>query len=157
MKKKFLLLLFMNMSLIMHAEESCLVIKQKSGAETIFPLYSNPVITFEKETMVVTNDFTSMFIPIDDIDNYEMKPNTTKIEGVLDRPQFVNGHVLFPKVPKEACAFVYTLDGKLVEKHQANSENIIDINMCDLPSDTYIIGTRNIKFKVIINNTYWRN
>ena len=50
--------------------ENRIVIKQKSGNETVLQLAFNPVITFSGEDMVITSDLTTISIPLADVDSY---------------------------------------------------------------------------------------
>jgi hypothetical protein len=70
----FFMLFFVALS---YADDAKIVIKQKSGNETVFELSTNPVITFEGEEMVITNDFTSISFALEDIDSYTADNGTT--------------------------------------------------------------------------------
>lgn len=52
-----LLLLLVGIQLSL-ADDTTLTIKQKGGNETLLELSTNPVITFEDESMVVTSSLT---------------------------------------------------------------------------------------------------
>ena len=132
--------------------ESCLIIKQKSGNETIFEFSTNPIITFEGEEMVVTNEFTKIYVPLDDIAEYLVNNNASGIKDVTIVPQFTSGHVVFSGLSKDTPVYVHTLDGKVISKQHSNNVGNADVNLEILPKGVYIISTNNNKIKVINNN-----
>ena len=82
MKRIAFILLICTLGHVVQAQRStCIIIKQKSGNETLLDLASKPVITFEEENMVIANSFTSITIPIEDIDNYVISKDATMIRG----------------------------------------------------------------------------
>lgn len=59
MNRKFTVLLLLLASVQLSlADDTTLTIKQKGGNETLLELSTNPVITFEDESMVVTSSLT---------------------------------------------------------------------------------------------------
>lgn len=129
------------------ASETNLVIKQKSGGETILELSSNPVITFENDIMLVNNDFTSIYIPLDDIDGYTVTEETTGINAVENTPKYEDGHIIFDRIKNGQTVFVYTIDGKIVSRYKGDNNGRVDIDMNTLPKDIYIISTPGSKIK----------
>ena len=99
--------------------------------------------------MVVTNDFTTIILPLDDIDSYVVGEATSGIQDAKNSPQFRDGHVVFIGLKKGMAAFIYSLDGKTVGKYSPDSNGIIDINMRSLSKGTYVISTPNGKIKYI--------
>ena len=69
-----------------YADEATVVIKQKSGNETVLELSTNPVITFSGENMVITSNITTIMIPMDDIDNYVVRGEGSGIKAVTETP-----------------------------------------------------------------------
>jgi hypothetical protein len=151
MKKQLLLFLLALLPLVASAsaDDAQIVIKQKSGNETILQLATNPVITFSGEDMVITNDFTTISIPLDDIDNYVASDGTTAIEPVTTLPQFSRGHVIFSGMATGSPVYVRTLDGKVVGKQAADASGKADVSLENLPKGTYIISSQNNSIKVI--------
>lgn len=145
--KIVLLLLVFSLSTMAHSES--ITIRQKGGNETILDLLSNPVITFSGENMVVTNDFTTISIPIDDIDSYLVGETITGITKALETPQFSNGHIYLKGFSKGMAANIYTIDGKNVGEQSVGDSGIIDINLGNFPKGVYIISTPNRKVKFI--------
>lgn len=146
MKNK-LLILYLFVATTVYAES--ITIKQKSGNETIFELSTNPVITFIGEDMVVTNDFTTISLPLDDIDSYVVGETLSAIQEVTNNPQIRDGHVVFKGLKKGGTGFIYSLDGKTIGKYSPDSNGIIDINMRSLSKGTYVISTPNSNIKYI--------
>lgn len=144
--KLFLLLFLLSVATTIFAES--IMIKQKSGNETILDLSTNPIITFSGENMVVTNDYTSITLSLDDIDSY-MVGNTSGIQEVTVAPHFRDGHIVFTGFKKRASVFIYSIDGKMVGKIISDDTGIIDINIGNLPKGAYVISTPNNKIKVI--------
>lgn len=95
-----------------YADDARVVIKQKSGNETILNLATNPVITFSGEDMVVTSDLTTLSFPLADIDCYQTYDDATSIEPVAVAPQFSNGCVVFSGLSQGAEAPPGKLSGK---------------------------------------------
>lgn len=132
-----------------YADDAKIVIKQKSGNETVFELSTNPVITFLGEDMVITNDFTSISFPIEDIDSYTAdNGTTTAIASTKEKPMFDNGRILFNGIAKGTPISVYSLDGRLISK-QLSSADKAEVPLSSLPKGTYIISVENNKIKVI--------
>lgn len=145
--KNQLLILFLFVATTVFAES--ITIKQKSGNETILELSTNPVITFISENMVVTNDFTTVILPLEDIDSYVVGDATSGIQDAISNPQFRDGHVVFKGLKKGEAAIIYSLDGKTTGKYSPESNGIIDINMRSLSKGTYVISTPNGAIKYI--------
>ena len=147
MKIKLLLLLFLlSVATTIFAES--IIIKQKSGNETILELSTTPVITFSGENMVVTNDYTSITLSLDNIESYVVG-NTSGIQEVTVTPQFRDGHIVFTGLKKRESAFVYSLDGKTIGKYTPDNSGIVDINLSSFAKGAYVISTPNNKIKVI--------
>lgn len=147
--KKLLLLLFLFVASATYANDAQIVIKQKSGNETILKLSTNPVITFEGENMVIASDVIQISIPIDDIDDYVVSDGTTAIEPVATQPQYTRGHVIYNGLVAGSPVYIHTLDGKVVGKQVADASGKADVNLENLPKGTYIISTQNNSIKVI--------
>lgn len=145
MKVRLLLLL---LSVVTTVCAESITIRQKSGNETILELSTNPVITFEGENMVVTNDFTTISIPLDDIDDYQVGA-VSGIHETSATPQYRDGHIVFTGIKENTSASVHTLDGKAIGGYAPDSSGILDINMGSLPKGAFIISTPNNKIKVI--------
>ena len=147
---KYRLTFFMFFFVVLsYADDAKIVIKQKSGNETVFELSTNPVITFLGEDMVITNDFTSISFPIEDIDSYTAdNGTTTAIASTKEKPMFENGRILFNGISKGTPISVYSLDGRLISKQLIGTDKA-EIPLRNLPKGTYIISVENSKIKVI--------
>ena len=142
----FFMFFFVTLS---YADDAKIVIKQKSGNETVFELSTNPVITFEGEEMVITNDFTSISFPLEDIDSYTAdNGTTTAIVSTKEKPMFENGRILFNGIAKGTPISVYSLDGRLISKQMTDADKA-EVPLISLPKGTYIISVENNKIKVI--------
>ena len=149
MKKKILLFLLALLPLAANADDAQIVIKQKSGNETVLKLSTNPVITFEGEKMVVASDVIQISIPMDDIDDYVVSDGTTAIEPVKAQPQYTRGHVIFSGMPAGSPVYIHTLNGKVVAKQAADASGKADVSLENLPKGAYIISSQNSSIKVI--------
>ena len=148
MKYRLTLFMFFFVALS-YADDAKIVIKQKSGNETVFELSTNPVITFEGEEMVITNDFTSISFPLEDIDSYTAdNGTTTAIVSTKEKPMFDNGRILFNGIAKGTPISVYSLDGRLISKQMTDADKA-EVPLISLPKGTYIISVENNKIKVI--------
>jgi hypothetical protein len=149
MKKQLLLFLLMLLPMLASADEAQIVIKQKSGNETILKLSTNPVITFEGENMVVASDVIQISIPMGDIDDYVVSDGTTAIEPVATQPLYSRGHVIFSGVAAGSSVYIHTLDGKVVGKQVADASGKADISLENLPKGAYIISSQSNSIKVV--------
>lgn len=132
-----------------YADDARIVIKQKSGNETVMELSTNPVITFSGEDMVVTSTLTTITIPLADVDYYKVYDATTAIRPLTDTPQFANGHVVFSGLAKGADVCIYTADGRLVGRHQADTFGHADVSLDSLPKGVYVVRTPDSSIKII--------
>ena len=149
MKKVILLFVLMLLPMVASADDAQIVIKQKSGNETVLKLSTNPVITFEGERMVVASDVIQISIPLDDIDDYVVSDGTTAIEPVTTQPRFTRGHIIFSGVAAGSPVYIHTLDGKVVGKQVADASGKADVSLENLPKGAYIISSQNSSIKVI--------
>ena len=149
MKKEILLFVLMLLPMVASADDAQIVIKQKSGNETVLKLSTNPVITFEGENMVVASDVIQISIPLDDIDDYVVSDGTTAIEPVTTQPRFTRGHVIFSGVAAGSPVYIHTLDGKVVGKQVADASGKADVSLENLPKGAYIINSQNNSIKVV--------
>lgn len=141
-----LLLLFATVS---YADNAQIVIKQKSGSETVLELSTHPVITFSGEDMVVTTDLTTFSIPLDFIDNYVVSDGTTAIEQLTAEPQFSDSRIMFNGLAAGTPVYVYSMDGRLVTKMTADQTSRAVVSLQDLPKGVYIVSAGNNKMKVM--------
>lgn len=133
-----------------YADEARIVIKQKSGNETTLELSTHPVITFEGEEMVITNDFTRISFPLDDVDNYTATNGTaTGIAPAKANPQIMDGRIIFSGISQGTLVYVYSFDGRIVHKQTTDAFGKAEIFLNSLPKGTYIISVENSKIKVI--------
>lgn len=148
MKYRLIFFMFFFVTLS-YADDAKIVIKQKSGNETVFELSTNPIITFLGEDMVITNDFTSISFPLEDIDSYTAdNGTTTAIASTKEKPMFENGRILFNGISKGTPISVYSLDGRLISKQMTDADKA-EVHLISLPKGTYIISVENNKIKVI--------
>lgn len=148
MKYRLIFFMFFFVTLS-YADDAKIVIKQKSGNETVFELSTNPIITFLGEDMVITNDFTSISFPLEDIDSYTAdNGTTTAIASTKEKPMFENGRILFNGISKGTPISVYSLDGRLISKQMTDADKA-EVPLISLPKGTYIICVENNKIKVI--------
>lgn len=129
------------------SNDAKLVIKQKSGNETVLALSTNPVITFVGENMKIENEFINISIPIDDIDDYRVD-NPDRIDEQVVKPIMTKGHIIFMGIPKGTAAYVYTPNGITVCMKKANDDGTVDFNIDSLHKGTYIIKAYNNTIKV---------
>ena len=132
----------------MYADDAKIVIKQKSGNETILSLESNPVITFEEDYLNVRNDFTNFSFPIADIEQYSVS-NTSDINETSILPQYSNGQVSFIDLPQGSKVKVCSLDGKVIRTISTESMGTMTFNLRDLPKGIYVICVANSSFKLV--------
>ena len=148
MKLRLFLLLMSVATLSAYADDARIVIKQKSGNETVLDLATDPVITFSGEDMVITSSLTTITIPLDDVDSYEAYDEVTGICPLTDAPQFSNGHVVFSGLAGGAEARVYSADGRLMSRHAADTSGYVAVSLDSLPKGTYVISTPNQTIKI---------
>lgn len=149
MKLRLLPILMSLATLSAFADDARIVIKQKSGNETVVQLAFNPVITFSSEDMVVTSDLTTISMLLADIDYYTVTNGTNSVSPLKEMPLFANGHVCFSRLPQGSEARVYTVDGRLVHRQTADASGRVDISLSNLPKGTYVISTPSNNMKII--------
>ena len=149
MKLKFLSLLLFLSALSAYAEDAQLIIKQKSGNETVLELSSNPIITFEGEDMVVTNDVTTFIVPLSDVDDYVFNTTPTNIQRQVIEPTLHGSHLIFRGLPHGAEVNIYSVDGKRVGTQNADGIGSADVDLSKFPKGTFIIGTSKNRIKII--------
>ena len=148
MKKLFFLITLMLLSSATHADGMVnLVIRQKTGYETILSLDSNPVISFDGEYMNVRNDFTSFSFSIDDIDQYSVS-STSDIKEMRSKPSFSNGQVLINDLPKGTKAYIHSVDGKVISEIESDESGSVTFNFNSLPKGIYIVSAASTWFKI---------
>ena len=149
MKTSLISLLFLMIGLTAYADDSTIVIKQKSGNETVLELSANPVITFSGENMVITSNITTIMIPMDDIDDYVVCGEGTGIKPVTETPQFVDGNVVFSNIPKGTTVRIHALDGALVRTQTVTLSGPTIVSLDQLNKGCYIISAGEYRIKVI--------
>ena len=132
-----------------YADEATIVIKQKSGNETVLELSTNPVITFSGEDMVITSNITTIMIPMDDIDDYVVRGVGSGIKAVTETPQFVDGNVVFSNIPKGTTVSIHALDGSLVRTQTVTLSGPTIVSLDQLNKGCYIISAGEYRIKVI--------
>ena len=148
MKKLLTSVILMAFAILGHANNDAkLVVKQKSGNETVLALSTNPIITFVGDNIKIENEFINISIPIDDVDDYRVD-NPDRIDEEVIKPIITKGHVIFTGIPSGTAAYVYTPDGKTVCTQKANADRTVDFNIDSLLKGTYIIKASNNTIKI---------
>lgn len=152
MKRLSYLLLACFLALSLHAQKSAddarIVIKQKSGNETMLDLSMNPTITFEGEEMVVSTPFTRIYIPLDDIEEYVVSETATGIKAVTPSPKMAAGKLTFTSLPKGTPVCVYSIGGSVVSRTYSDQTGLAEVDIDGLPKGTYIVSVMNKSIKV---------
>lgn len=125
-----------------------LIIKQKSGNETILSLDTNPVITFEGDNLVVKNDLTVFVIPLEDIDQYSVS-DMSNIEDLSIHPHITSGHVVINDLPLNSKAYIYSSNGNVVRCLEADSRGTVDFDLTALPPGVYVISAAKTRIKIL--------
>ena len=125
-----------------------LVIKLKTGNETVLSLDSNPVITFDGEYLNVRNDDANFSFPIADIDHYGVS-STSDVKEKPSLPYYSNGQVSINDLPQGSKIHVCTMDGKAIMAIVADGMGSVSFHLRDLPKGTYIIHAVKNSFKVV--------
>ena len=149
MKLRCLFILSMFTALFAFADSGRIVIKQKSGAETIIELSNKPVITFSNENMTITSDIETVVVPLDDIGDYQVSNETTSIELPQSDAQYSEGKVTFNGLAEGAPVNVYAMDGKLIKRILTEKSTKATVMLQDLPKGTFIISAGNSRIKIV--------
>lgn len=136
-------------AVVLCAEDANIIIKQKSGNETRVQLSTHPIITFEGENMVITNDYSRIIFPLGDIDDYIVSDGTAGILPITTKPQFLKGNIVFSRLPKGSLVNVYSMNGKCVSTQIVDGSNMTIINLETLPKGTYVVCASDTRIKVI--------
>ena len=148
MKLRLLLILSLLSALSAYADEARVVIRQKSGGETVLQLDTNPVITFSGEDMVVTTSLTSISFPLADVDSYTASDGTTGIRPVVSAPRFADGRIIFSGLAAGSVVSVYTPDGRLISRQRADGSGRADISLASLPKGIYVVRAQDNSIKI---------
>lgn len=133
----------------LQAEEN-LVFHLKNGEKTVIALDKKPVITFEKDNMVVTSEDSQYSVPMKNIASYDFS-EATEVEQVLEKtgkPVFSNGHVVFSKLKVGSRVFVYAIDGKQLQCYTADSSGYVDVDLTTLSKGIYILKSPGTNIKI---------
>lgn len=131
------------------ADDATIVIKQKGGNETLLKLSTNPVITFEDESMVVTSSLTQIFIPLGDIVEYTVSGAASGIKTIPAVPEFRNGCVVFSDLPPGTPICVHSIDGRLINRHTIDYTGVGTVRIDNLPEGVNVISVLNKTIKII--------
>ena len=130
--------------------DKTIVIKQKSGQETIIQLYTNPVITFDNGNMVVKSDRTTVTLPLSDVDNYIMtERKTVGIYQPTLFPQLSEGSISFNGLAPGAIVRIHSIEGKFVTQYSVDDHSRCVISLQSLPKGIYIISIGGNSIKVV--------
>ena len=150
MNRKFTVLLLLLASVQLSlADDTTLTIRQKGGNETLLELSTNPVITFENESMVVTTSITQIIIPLDDVVDYTVSESATGIKSISAVPQFRNGCVVFSDLPPGTPICVHSIDGRLINRHTIDYTGVGTVRIDNLPEGVNVISVLNKTIKII--------
>ena len=131
------------------ADDATIVIKQKGGNETLLKLSTNPVITFEDESMVVTTSLTQILIPLGDIVEYTVSGAASGIKTIPAVPEFRNGCVVFSDLPPGTPICVHSIDGRLINRHTIDYTGMGTVRIDNLPEGVNVISVLNKTIKII--------
>lgn len=131
------------------ADDATIVIKQKGGNETLLKLSTNPVITFEDESMVVTTSLTQILIPLGDIVEYTVSGAASGIKTIPAVPEFRNGCVVFSDLPPGTPICVHSIDGRLINRHTIDYTGVGTVRIDNLPEGVNVISVLNKTIKII--------
>lgn len=131
------------------ADDATIVIKQKGGKETLLELSTNPVITFEDESMVVTTSLKQIFIPLGDIVEYTVSGAASGIKTIPAVPEFRNGCVVFSDLPPGTPICVHSIDGRLINRHTIDYTGVGTVRIDNLPEGVNVISVLNKTIKII--------
>ena len=125
-----------------------LIIKQKTGNETILSLDTYPVITFEGDNLVVKKDLTVFVIPLEDIDQYSVS-DMSIIEDFSIHPHISSGHVEINDLPRNTKAYIYSSSGNVVRCMETDSRGTVDFDLAALPPDVYVVSAVKTRIKIL--------
>ena len=124
-----------------------LIIKMKAGNETILSLDTNPVITFDGEYLMVSNNLTSFTFPLAEIEEYRVS-EASGVREIRILPYLSDGEIIIKDLPQGTKAYIYSLDGKVIKNMETNNIGTVCLKLSDLPKGTYIISAGKTKFKL---------
>ena len=144
-----LLFLFLFIAIMTYADNAKIVIKQKSGNETILELATNPVITFDVEKMIVTSDLATITMLIDDVETFLLDDGASGVREVTPTPKFLNGRVVLCDLHPGETVRIHALDGRTVCETTADVDGQAAILLDQLPKGAYVISASTARIKVI--------
>ena len=149
MRKIFLITFLVISALSAFADDARLVIKHMNGAQTVMELSTNPVITFAEDFMTITNDLTSITMPIEEVETFMLDDGTSGVREVTDAPHFLNGRVMLRGLHPGETVRVHALDGRTVRESAADGDGQASILLNQLPKGAYVIGASTARIKVV--------
>lgn len=137
-------------------DKTYLVVSQTDGSESTFGLETNPVITYGKESIIVTCNGDVLELSLKDVADYHFKVEkaATNVElikdkvDVEDKPHFSFEQAEFKGLkPRERVA-IFSINGQLVKQVLADELGVAAIEMKALPKGIYIIKTARTSIKI---------
>ncbi|MBR2103148.1 MAG: hypothetical protein IJ928_10445 [Prevotella sp.] len=146
MKTKTLFLLLWLLPQALLAQVNAVVVHQTNGAQAMFFLADQPVITYSNNNLVITTTAKQMSVPVADIANVTLEEYSvpTKIDGVT----IADGGILFRQLSAGSEVRVCTIDGKVVCTSRADDGGNVSLDLSAMPRGVLIISAPGSTIKV---------
>lgn len=136
-------------------EVQYLVLEQGESV-TEFELPNAPVITFSKDTLVVTCNGDTLLAPLAGVTEYRFvtKKVSTGIKDVVvpnstQKPTIAFGKVSFAGLKSGSPVTVFSIDGRAVAIEKADADGNAVINLSSLPKGIFILHSAKQSIKII--------
>ena len=132
--------------------ETALVVKDSEGQETLFLLTDKPVVTFDKDDLIITTDGTKVYYPLSAYHSFsiEDKDDTGVTAQEAVKPTFsfgdgVQALGLAANLPVQ----IYSADGRLVAAGKTNAEGKVHLEIKGSKGKVLIFKAGEQTFKFI--------
>ncbi len=134
-----------------------LVVSLDDGSESKFALTENPMVTFDRDTLAVTNGNDMLKFDMEGVADYHfVKEKVTvvsvekpTVESDADvSPTLAFGEAKFSGLKAGTRIMVYSIDGQVVDSVTASADGQATIDLRRLSKGVYILRTPGKSFKI---------
>ena len=133
---------------------STLVVWAKNGSKVAFQLKEKPVLTFDKQTLLIKSGDLTVSYALDQLQRYTFTQDQSvaneSIQPEKECPFSLNGdHLLFYPTDKGSSVHIYSTDGKLVLSRDLSPQENVSIPIQRLRPGVYFVHVNNVTYKIM--------
>lgn len=136
------------------AEVKYLVVNLNDGSNATFALADDPVITNTSSALQVKTAEKSIEVAFSDLKNYQFSDTDSGIfENVASKEGYwiQNDIIHLDGLKPQTAVSVFTLDGRLLSRTNADADGHADIDLSSVTPGVYIVTYNNKAIKIIIS------